>query len=153
MHIHTYASSCLLESGMKMTHDTHLYPSSIAYTNTHTSLAHFRECFSYIHVQVVLYCWVGWRRQTRIPVPTLDCLHKQTYTLWRVPLSYIQERFPYAHAALHVTLHTYFTNVGRVLIQIVVLQTVLWDIRGWIIRFLVYFCRWICCRYAIAVSV
>ena len=42
-------------------------------------------------------------RDSHSPIPIFDCLHKHTYTSWCVPLSHLQERFPYTNASLHTT--------------------------------------------------
>ena len=68
-------------------------------------------------------------------IPSLDRLRKHTCTS---PLLHTSERLPYKHAPLYATF-VLTTSVWKVsLIENRVLQTVLWDIRGWNARFLEY---------------
>ena len=77
-----------------------------------------------------------------------DDTHTHTHTHTHVSLHYtthislsrLQERFSCTHAALHAT-GVLISSVWRVfLVETVVLQTVLWDIRAWSARFLVLYC-------------
>ena len=69
---------------------------------------------------------------TPIPMPTLDCLHKTYF------FTFTGAFFWHACGDTR-NLRTYITSERRVfLVETVVLQTVLWDIRAWSARFLVY---------------
>ena len=88
----------------------------------------------YIHTQVVVYWRVGWWWHTPIPMPTLDCLHRHIFLLM------FTGAFPLHACGVTRKLRTYFTSVQRVfLVETVVLQTALWDIRAWSARFLVQY--------------
>ena len=54
-----------------------------------------------------------------------------------MPLSRLQERYPYNHAVLHAPSNSSTTGGWVFLVEIVILQTVTWDIRAWSSRFLV----------------
>ena len=122
--MHILTSSCLLESEEDRHTLIHTPTLDLACTNihirahllhtqvyeTHTHAwsrvhQHTYQGFHYIHTQVAVYWKFGWLWQTRMhtPMPTLNCLHKYTYTAWCIPLSHLQERFPYVHATLHAT--------------------------------------------------
>ena len=113
IYIHTHTSSRLLKSGVKIT-DTHTYtcPRLIACT-THTYISgrvsptHIQEhlLYTYIHKQLSTGDWSEDNTYIHTPVPihTLDCFHKYTYTSWCFPLSQILQHFLYTHAALHAT--------------------------------------------------
>ena len=64
------------------------------------------------------------------------CLHRHTYTLWRVSLSHLKEHFPYTHAGVTLILCTYYVLIF--LLEMVVSQTLLWDIWAWSVCFLFY---------------
>ena len=101
--------------------------------------------FHYIHTQVSIYWRYSWCWQTyiHIRILTLDCLQKHTCTTWLLRTSMtLAETFSLHAGSVTHNLHTYFTSVGQVfLVEMIVLQTVLWDI--WALSasflFLIYF--------------
>ena len=107
-----------------------------ACTNAHTSRgaplvsASRIASITYTDKQLSTGDLVGDDINTLIPIPTLDSLHKRPFLLhayWSVSLTRTQHYTQFAF---------FYSSVGRVfLVETVVLQTVLWDIRAWIARF------------------
>ena len=106
--------------------------------HTHIWCAHlqpFQECFDNTHTQVVIYWRFGWWWHTHThlyPCPRLIAF-TNTYFFFKFTGAF------FSHACGDTrNFRTYFTSVRRVfLLETIVLQTVLWDIRAWGARFLV----------------
>ena len=91
---------------------------SASITRTHTSSCVLEICLM-IHT----------------PMPTLDCLHSTYFSFT------FTGAFPLHTWGVTRNWRTCFASVRRVfLVETVVLQTVLWDIRAWSARFLVFVC-------------
>ena len=119
---------------------THAHPWSFVSMNTHTSGAHhlqpFQECFHYTHTYKKLS--TGYlvdhdtHTYTPIPMHTLDCLHKHTllHVYRGVFLARIR-RYTQLAYLFHQCATGLLSRDGRI-------ADVLWDIRAWSARFLVF---------------
>ena len=100
LNIYTYASNCLLKGGVKMSDTQTCNTHAWSRVHKHTSLGApllvtFRTAFiACTHKEWSTGDSVDVDRHTNTLIPTLDCLHKHSYTSWRIPLSRLQERFP-----------------------------------------------------------
>ena len=126
-----------------MTHTcTHTYahPWSYVCTNPHTHIwcAPFTALPGVLPLHThtsscLLEIWLMMTHTyTPIPMPTLECLHKHIFLLhvYRSSRACGDTR----------DLRSYFTSVRRVfLVETVLFQTVLWDIRTWSARYLVIY--------------
>ena len=105
---------------------THAYPLSYGCTNTHTFWgASFIALPLHTRTSSCVLEICLMMTHTPIPMPTLDCLHKYIFLL-----------------------RVYRRRVF--LVKTVVLQIVLWDIRAWRTRFLLFCCC--CCSFALLIS-
>ena len=99
IYLHTHTSSCLLESVAYWQTHTHTpIPTLDCVHNTHIPTLS-RQYNIYIHFRVQSRVKItDTHTHTPVCTPTLDCLHKHTYTSWRVSLLQLQELFLYTAA-------------------------------------------------------
>ena len=119
----------------------HLQPfqECFQHTQTHTHTTHTHHTHTpHTHTHVAVYWRFGWWWHTYTPIHPHAWLLAQThfFTSTGAFLS---------HACGDIwNLRTYFTSVQRVfLVEMVVLQAVLWDICAWSARFLVWSSRFL----------
>ena len=124
IHIHTYTSSCLLES--EDDRHTYTHPRLIsrlqAYISRSASLKHFWSAY--------ITCTSSWLMAREYLYPRLIAC-TNTHTPRGAILFHIAGAFPLHTCSVSRNLRSYFISVVRVLLKMVVLQTVLWDIRPW----------------------
>ena len=115
-HIPTPMSTLYLTGAQ--TH-THLRAASNS-TSRSASITHAHSCLLEIRLMTYMYT------------------HTHTHA-WLFAQTHITGTFPLHACGVTRNLRTYFTSVRRVfLVETVVVQTVLWDIRAWSARFLVF---------------
>ena len=145
IYIHMHTSNCRRQSGYDRHAHIHTpmltFYLTCAQKNTHTfrgaPLIAPSEAFI-LHTQVAVYWRFGWWGHTY--THTYTHAHAWLLAQTHISPSRLQERFPCAHAALHAAcVTTYCTSVRRVfIVETVVLQKVLRDIRAWSVHFLVF---------------
>ena len=121
----------LLTVGVYASNHRVVYTIRISMTTRHLDTHTHRNTHTHTAVYWRFVCW--WHTYTH-SYPCLIALHSKYFSItftWAFPL----------HACgVTRNWHTYFTSMRRIfLVETVVLQTVLWDIRAWSARFLVLF--------------